>query len=246
MNSISPNLNIMIKAAEKASKVLIRDFGEVEKLQVSVKGPSDFVTNTDKKVEKIIIEELTKSKKKYSIISEEAGKIKNLDKENFWIIDPIDGTTNFIHGVPHFAISIALKSKNEITSGLIFDPIKNEMFYAEKNNGAFFNNQRVRVSKKKKIEECLFATGGKKENKSSLNIRKSGSAALDMAYVASGRFDGYFQNELNIWDIAAGIVLINEAGGKINDIDYSSIEDIKVRASNNSIYEKMLENIDNF
>jgi len=246
MNSISPNLNIMIKAAEKASKVLIRDFGEVEKLQVSVKGPSDFVTNTDKKVEKIIIEELTKSKKKYSIISEEAGKIKNLDKENFWIIDPIDGTTNFIHGVPHFAISIALKSKNEITSGLIFDPIKNEMFYAEKNNGAFFNNQRIRVSKKKKIEECLFATGGKKENKSSLNIRKSGSAALDMAYVASGRFDGYFQNELNIWDIAAGIVLINEAGGKINDIDYSSIEDIKVRASNNSIYEKMLENIDNF
>ena len=246
MNSISPNLNIMIKAAEKASKVLIRDFGEVEKLQVSVKGPSDFVTNTDKKVEKIIIEELTKSKKKYSIISEEVGEIKNLDKENFWIIDPIDGTTNFIHGVPHFAISIALKSKNEITSGLIFDPIKNEMFYAEKNNGAFFNNQRIRVSKKKKIEECLFATGGKKENKSSLNIRKSGSAALDMAYVASGRFDGYFQNELNIWDIAAGIVLINEAGGKINDIDYSSIEDIKVRASNNSIYEKMLENIDNF
>ena len=246
MNSISPNLNIMIKAAEKASKVLIRDFGEVEKLQVSVKGPSDFVTNADKKVEKIIIEELTKSKKKYSIISEEAGRIKNLDKENFWIIDPIDGTTNFIHGVPHFAISIALKSKNEITSGLIFDPIKNEMFYAEKNNGAFFNNQRIRVSKKKKIEECLFATGGKKENKSILNIRKSGSAALDMAYVASGRFDGYFQNELNIWDIAAGIVLINEAGGKINDIDYSSIEDIKVRASNNSIYEKMLENIDNF
>ena len=246
MNSISPNLNIMIKAAEKASKVLIRDFGEVEKLQVSVKGPSDFVTNADKKVEKIIIEELTKSKKKYSIISEELGKIINLDKENFWIIDPIDGTTNFIHGVPHFAISIALKSKNEITSGLIFDPIKNEMFYAEKNNGAFFNNQRIRVSKKKKIEECLFATGGKKENKSSLNIRKSGSAALDMAYVASGRFDGYFQNELNIWDIAAGIVLINEAGGKINDIDYSSIEEIKVRASNNSIYEKMLENIDNF
>ncbi len=184
--------------------------------------------------------------KKYSIISEEVGKIKNLDKENFWIIDPIDGTTNFIHGVPHFAISIALKSKNEITSGLIFDPIKNEMFYAEKNNGAFFNNQRIRVSKKKKIEESLFATGGKKENKSILNIRKSGSEALDMAYVASGRFDGYFQNELNIWDIAAGIVLINEAGGKINDIDYSSIEEIKVRASNNSIYEKMLENIDNF
>jgi len=246
MNSISPNLNIMIKAAEKASKVLIRDFGEVEKLQISVKGPSDFVTNTDRKVEKILIEELNKSKKNYSIISEEIGKINKSDKENLWIIDPIDGTTNFLHGIPHFAISIALKSKDEIISGLIYDPIKNEMFYAEKNNGAFFNNQRIRVSKKKKIEECLFATGGKKENISNLNIRKSGSAALDMAYVASGRFDGFFQDELNIWDIAAGVILVNEAGGKINNIDYSSIEDIKVIASSNSIYEKMLENINNF
>ena len=137
MNSISANLNIMIKAAEKASKVLIRDFGEVEKLQVSVKGPSDFVTNADKKAEKIIIEELSKSRKKFSILSEEIGEIKNSDINNVWIIDPIDGTTNFLHGVPHFAISIALKSNNEIISGLIFDPIKNEMFYAEKNNGAY-------------------------------------------------------------------------------------------------------------
>jgi len=149
MNSISANLNIMIKAAEKASKILIRDFGEVEKLQVSLKGPSDFVTNADKKVEKIIIEELSKSRKKYSIISEEAGEIVKSDTENVWIIDPIDGTTNFLHGVPHFAISIALKSKKEIVAGLIFDPIKNEMFYAEKNSGAYFNNQRIRVSKKK-------------------------------------------------------------------------------------------------
>ena len=149
MNSISANLNIMIKAAEKASIVLIRDFGEVEKLQVSVKGPSDFVTNADKKAEKIIIEELSKSRKKFSILSEEIGEIKNSDINNVWIIDPIDGTTNFLHGVPHFAISIALKSNNEIISGLIFDPIKNEMFYAEKNNGTYFNNQRVRVSKKK-------------------------------------------------------------------------------------------------
>ena len=149
MNSISANLNIMIKAAEKASKVLIRDFGEVEKLQVSVKGPSDFVTNADKKAEKIIIEELSKSRKKFSILSEETGEIRNSDINNVWIIDPIDGTTNFLHGVPHFAISIALKSNNEIISGLIFDPIKNEMFYAEKNNGAYFNNKRIKVSKKK-------------------------------------------------------------------------------------------------
>ena len=246
MNSISPNLNIMIKAAEKASKVLIRDFGELEKLQVSQKGPSDFVTNSDKKVEKIIIEELTKSRKKYSILSEEIGEIKKIDKDNFWIIDPIDGTTNFLHGVPHFAISIALKSKEEIICGLIFDPIKNEMFYAEKNNGAYFNNQRIRVSKKKNIEECLFATGGKKEIKSSLNIRKSGSAALDLAYIGAGRYDGCFQNNLRIWDVAAGIIIIQEAGGKINDLNPSSLKELSIYAASNSIYEKMLNNLNNF
>ena len=150
MNSISPNLNIMIKASEKASKSLIRDFGELENLQVSFKGPSDFVTSADKKVEKIIIEELTKSKKKFSLLTEESGFIENEDKDNIWIIDPIDGTTNFLHGIPHFAISVALQSKNEIISGLIFDPIKNEIFYAEKNNGAYLNNKRIRVSNKKK------------------------------------------------------------------------------------------------
>ena len=150
MKSISANLNIMIKAAEKASKALIRDFGEIEKLQVSIKGPTDFVSNADLRAEKIIIEELKKAKPNYSIISEEDGSESNKDKKNTWIIDPIDGTTNFLHGVPHFSISIALKSDNEIISGLIYDPIKNEMFYAEKNNGAFFNNQRIKVSKKKK------------------------------------------------------------------------------------------------
>ena len=246
MNSISANLNIMIKAAEKASKILIRDFGELEKLQVSLKGPSDFVTNSDKKVEKIIIEELTKSRKKFSILSEEIGEVKNSDKENYWIIDPIDGTTNFLHGIPHFAISIALKTKEEIVSGLIFDPIKNEMFYAEKNNGAYFNNQRIRVSKKKRLNECLFATGGKDKINYNLNTRKSGSAALDMAYVGAGRYDGYFQKNLNIWDIAAGIIIVREAGGEINDIDYSSNEVIKILAGSNSIYEKMLENLNNF
>jgi len=246
MNSISANLNIMIKAAEKASKVLIRDFGEVENLQVSIKGPSDFVTNSDKKAEKIIIDELSKSRKKFSVISEETGKITNSDTNNIWIIDPIDGTTNFLHGVPHFAISIALMSNNEIISGIIFDPIKNEMFYAEKNNGAYFNNQRIRVSKKKNLEECLFATGGKKEIKLDLNTRKSGSAALDMAYVAAGRYDGYFQNKLNIWDIAAGIIMIKEAGGKINEIDCSAINNLSVRSSSNSIHEKMIEKLNNF
>ena len=247
MNSISPNLNIMIKAAEKASKVIIRDFGELEKLQVSSKGPMDFVTNSDKKVEKIIIEELTKSRKKFSILSEEIGEIKNSDKDNCWIIDPIDGTTNFLHGIPHFAISIALRKKQEIISGLIFDPIKNEMFYAEKNGGAYFNNQRIRVSKKRNLNECLFATGGKDQfHNKKLNVRKSGSAALDMAYVGTGRYDGYFQKNLNIWDIAAGIIIVNEAGGKINDIDCFSNKLINIFAGSNSIYEKMLKNLNNF
>ena len=246
MNSISANLRIMIKAAEKASKTLIRDFGEIEKLQVSIKGPADFVSSSDKKAEKIIIQELLKSKKKYSIITEESGKIAGSDTNNIWIIDPIDGTTNYLHGIPHFAISIALQSNNEIISGVIFDPIKNEMFYAEKNNGAYFNNQRIRVSKKKKVEHCLFATGGKKEVKNSLNVRKSGSAALDMCYVAAGRYDGYFQNNLHLWDIAAGIILIKEAGGKINKIDSSQINEIKIAAASNIIYEKMLEKLNNF
>ena len=246
MNSISANLNIMIKASEKASKILIRDFGEVEKLQVSVKGPSDFVSNADTKAEKTIIDELAKTKKNYSIISEEGGSKNNQDSENVWIIDPIDGTTNFLHGIPHFAISIALKSNNEIVSGLIFDPIKDEMFYAEKNNGAFFNNQRIKVSKKKQINNCLFATGGKEKMELDLITRKSGSAALDMAYVAAGRYDGYFQNNLNLWDIAAGIIIIKEAGGIINEIDLSKNDNINIRASNTSINEKMLEKIKNF
>ena len=247
MNSISPNLNIMIKASQKASKNLIRDFGELEKLQVSVKGPSDFVSNADTKAEKIIIEELSKAKKNYSIISEEDGSKINQDADNVWIIDPIDGTTNFLHGVPHFAISIALKTNNEIVSGLIYDPIKDEMFYAEKNSGAFFNNRRIRVSSKKEINSCLFATGGKDDGKKiDLNIRKSGSAALDMAYVASGRYDGYFQKNLNLWDIAAGIILVKEAGGIVNEIDISQNKNIKVTAASSAINEKMLEKLTNF
>ena len=246
MNSISPNLNIMIKASQKASKALIRDFGEIEKLQVSVKGPSNFVSNADTKAEKIIIEELMKAKKNYSIISEEDGSKINSDTENVWIIDPIDGTSNFLHGIPHFAISIALKSNNEIISGLIYDPIKDEMFYAEKNNGAFFNNQRIKVSKKKEIENCLFATGGKEKIISDFITRRTGSAALDMAYVAAGRYDGCFQNNLNLWDVAAGIIIIKEAGGIVNEINLSNHNNIKIITSSSRINEKMLEKLKNF
>ena len=248
MNSISPSLNLMIKACEKASKVIIRDFGEIENLQVSKKGPRDFVTKTDKRVEKILIDELSKSKKNYSFITEETGKILNKNRNIFWLIDPIDGTINFLHGVPHFAISIALEVDGEIEIGLIFDPIKNEIFYAEKNNGSYVNNNRVRVSKKTDINECLFASNneGIKSVHPKLNIRNSGCAALDLAYVGCGRFDGYFHNNINIWDIAAGKIIIEEAGGKVNDINKFDFNKINIRAGNPNIYDKMLKKLNNF
>ena len=246
MNSISPNLNIMIKASEKASKFLIRDFGEIEKLQVSKKGPNDFVTNADFKTEKIILDELRKAKPNYSIISEENGIEINKDKKNSWIVDPIDGTVNFLHGIPHFAISIAHISNGEIISGLTFDPIKNEIFYAEKNNGAFFNNQRIRVSKKNNINDCLFVTGDNISKDLGLPFRKSGCAALDLAYVAAGRYDGYFQHGLSIWDLAAGIILVKEAGGITNKINLSITENLNVIASSENISEKLNEKLVNF
>ncbi len=236
----------MIKACEKASKVLIRDFGELENLQVSKKGPKDFVTNSDKKTEKVLINELTKNKKKYSILSEEIGFIKNDDNDYIWVIDPIDGTTNFLHGIPHFCISIGLKFKDQIISGIIFDPIKNEIFYAEKNQGAFFNNHRIRVSKRKNLDECLFATNKNGLLSTDLNARIFGSAALDLAYVASGRIDGYFQNGLNLWDIAAGTLIVKEAGGIVNNYDLEKTRNIKVVASSENINQKMLKKLNKF
>ncbi len=248
MNSISPILNLMIKACEKASKVIIRDFGELENLQVSKKGPKDFVTKTDKRVEKILIEELSKSKKNYSFITEESGKILNKNKDIFWIIDPIDGTTNFLHGVPHFAISVALQIDSEIISGLILDPIKNEIFYAEKDNGSYINNNRIRVSNKSNLDECLFASNndGIKSTYPKLNLRNTGCAALDLAYVGCGRLDGYFHDKINLWDIAAGKIIIEEAGGKVNNINNYNINKIDIRAGNPNIYEKMLKKINKF
>ena len=235
MKTISANMNVIIRACENASKFLIKDFGEIEKLQVSIKGPSDFVSSADKKVEKKLIDDLKKARPEYSILSEEAGEIKSNNSEYRWIIDPIDGTLNFLHGIPHFAISVALERKKEIVCGAIFDPIKNEMFLAEKDNGAYLNNQRIRVSGRKKIKECMLFTGGpkfsseKKEKELSLKeykkisdflpspLRKMGSASLDMAYVAAGRADGFFQRNLNYWDIAAGIIIVKEAGGFVTD-----------------------------
>ena len=246
MNSISPNLNLMIKASEKASKILIRDFGEVEKLQVSLKGPNNFVTNADRKVEKIIIEELEKSKKNFSILTEESGFIKNKDKDNFWIVDPIDGTTNFLNGVPHFCISIALLFEKEIIAGVIYDPIKDEIFYAEKNGGSFLNNKSIRVSKKNNISGCLYGVNFRKNLPENLIIRNTGSAALDLAYVSCGRFDGCFQKNVNLWDIAAGTVLIKEAGGIVDNFEFKEFNKISIKASNERVNVDLNKKFNNF
>ena len=243
MNSISANLNIMIKASEKASKVLIRDFGELEKLQASRNGSNDFVKNSKLKVEKIIIEELIKARPNYSILNNNLRKINKKNLDNMWILNPIGGLKNFSHGIPHFALSIAVQSNNEIVSGLIFDPIKNELFYAEKNNGAFLNNQRIRVSKKNKVEECLFATNQQLAKKVNIDFRKSGSAILDLAYIASGRYDGFFQKNLKLCDVAAGIILISEAGGMVNEVDLDQQNNIEIIASSHDIYQKLINDI---
>tara|TARA_B100000749_G_scaffold38473_1_gene26477 strand:+ start:733 stop:1518 length:786 start_codon:yes stop_codon:yes gene_type:complete len=258
MRLSSANINVMVNACRKASKNLIRDFGEVEKLQVSIKGPGDFVTMTDKKVEKILIDELQKARSNYSILSEEIGEIKN-DEEFRWIIDPIDGTSNFLHGIPHFGISVALEKNKEIICGIIFDPIKNEIFSTEKGNGSYLNNQRIRVSSRKKLEDCILFTGGprhasknkevtleeykKFSSKVFIPIRKMGSAALDMAYVAAGRCDGCWHRDLNYWDIAAGILLVKEAGGFVTDFIGTDkyIENKTILASNSRINEAMIE-----
>ena len=242
----------------KASRSLIRDFGEIEKLQVSSKGPGDFVTSADKRTEKILIEELQKAHPEYGIVTEEAGIINKSNNKNKWIIDPIDGTFNFMNGIPQFAISVGYEEENEIKCGVIFNPILNEMFCAEKGNGAYLNNTRIRVSNQKKINDALIVTGGPKGaskikekifseyinvSKNVANIRKFGSAALDMAYVACGRFDGYWQRELNFWDIAAGIILVKEAGGFIDFFEEDKNNPLKknILASNSFIHEELRE-----
>ena len=256
----SPQINIITKACMKASRSLIRDFGEIENLQVSSKGPGDFVTSADKRTEKIIIQELQKAHPDYGIITEEYKIINKANTDNRWIVDPIDGTMNFLNGVPQFAISIGYEEKNEIKCGVIFDPIKNEMFYAEKGKGAYLNDSRIRVSNKKKLKDSLLVTGGPKHSskikeeifsefikvsKSVLSpIRKFGSAALDIAYVASGRYDGYWHREINYWDIAAGIILVKESGGFVESLNSGSFSEKKIDiiATNSKIH-KQLNNL---
>ena len=252
----SPQINLITKACMKASRSLIRDFGEIENLQVSTKGPGDFVTSADKRTEKILIDELQKAHPEYGIITEESGFINKSNTKNRWIIDPIDGTMNFLNGIPQFAISIAYEEENEIRCGVIFNPIMNEMFVAEKGNGSYLNNSRIRVSNKKKIKDALLVTGGPKGaskikekifseyinvSNNVSNVRKFGSAALDMAYVGCGRFDGYWQRELNYWDIAAGVIILKEAGGFVDFFDEDSLMPLKknVLATNSNIHEEL-------
>lgn len=236
MSRYSSNMNIMIRAAEKAARSLIRDFGEVENLQVSTKGPGDFVSAADKRAEALIFEELKKARPSYSFLMEESGKIDGDDLEHRWIVDPLDGTTNFLHGIPHWCISIALESKGQIIAGVVFDPVKDELFYAEYGQGAFVQRGRgrLRVSGRDNMLECVIACGAprraiEKRKKFIMEyqavqthapgVRRFGSAALDLAYVAAGRFDGFWERDLNAWDIAAGILIVKEAGGFISDID---------------------------
>ena len=258
MKLSSANINVMVKACRKAAKTLIRDFGEIENLQVSIKGPGDFVTASDKKVEKILIDELQKARPNYSILSEEIGKINN-DESFKWIIDPIDGTANFLHGIPHFAISIGLEHDGEIICGIIYDPIKDEMFVAEKGNGSYLNNQRIRVSSRSKLENCIIFTGGPKigvknrelflkeynnvSSKVPTTIRKLGSASLDMAYVAAGRCDGFWQRDLKYWDIAAGIILVRESGGFVTDFkgEKEYMQNKTILVTNSKINTEMIE-----
>ena len=235
MANNSPILNVMIKASEKAARSLVRDFGEVEQLQVSQKGPGDFVSAADHRAEKIIYEELKYAYPTYSFLMEESGAIEGENKDYCWIVDPLDGTTNFLHGIPHWAISIALKVKGEIMFGLVHDPVKDEMFVAEKNGGAYIHrSKRLRASGRNDLLHATIATGAPRHSKESKErflreyiavmnaapgLRRFGAAALDLAYVAAGRYDGFWERSLKSWDIAAGMLIVTEAGGLICEMD---------------------------
>lgn len=230
----SPLLNVMIAAAQKAARGLVRDFGEVEHLQVSRKGPADFVSAADRKAEAVLAAELTKARPRFGLLMEEGTSVVGADTSNRWIVDPLDGTTNFLHGIPHFAISIALERDGEPVAGVVYEPIYDQMFWAEKGTGAHLNGRRLRVSARRDPADSIFATGipfkGARDHELflrqleavmavSAGVRRFGSAALDLAYVAAGRYDGFWETGLNPWDIAAGIVLVREAGGFVSEID---------------------------
>lgn len=224
----SANLNVMMKVARKVGRQLLKDFTEVEQLQVSAKGPGDFVSRADRRAEETIRAELLEARPSYGFLGEEGGEQKGKDPTRRWIVDPLDGTTNFLHGLPHWAVSIALEHKGVIVAGVIHDPVKDELFHAEKGEGAWLNGSRIRVSARRRMIESIFATGVPYANMPTLpdvlqdlarlmpecaGVRRFGAAALDMAYVAAGRYEGYWEREIQPWDIAAGLVIVSEAGG---------------------------------
>jgi myo-inositol-1(or 4)-monophosphatase len=253
MRVMSANINVMTAAARKAARGLLRDFGEVEQLQVSQKGPGDFVTAADHRVEKILLQELKKGRPDYGFLLEEAGVVAGADPHNQWVIDPLDGTTNFLHSIPHFAISIGLVRNGEPIAGVIYQPLTDEMFWAEKGGGAWVNDRRLRVSARRRLEDAVIATGiphhGRPEPERFLGqlkkvmaatsgIRRFGAASLDLAYVAAGRYDGFWEIGLKPWDIAAGMIIVREAGGYVSDFDsgHSPLESGNVVAANDHLH----------
>jgi myo-inositol-1(or 4)-monophosphatase len=258
MPYLSPALNVMIAAARKAGRKLIRDFGEIENLQISLKGPADFVTVADQRTEKILIEELSRARPGYNFLVEESGVVEGPDKTHRFIIDPLDGTTNFLHGIPHFAISIALEREGQLVSAVVFNPVTDEMYMAEKGHGAYLNDKRLRVSARKRMQEALLATGipflGREGHQAFLKeletvmavtsgVRRFGSAALDLAYVAAGRYDGFWERGLKAWDVAAGMLLVREAGGIVGDLDGDQrmFETGHILAANEALHPQILK-----
>ena len=250
----SANLNVMMKTARKAGRGLLKDFAEVEQLQVSTKGPGDFVSRADKAAEQQIHEDLMLARPTYGFLGEEGGEIEGSDPTRRWIVDPLDGTTNFLHGLPHWAVSIALEHKGQIVAGVVYDPAKDEMFYAEKGEGAWMNERRLRVSARSRMIESLFATGvpwaGRRNLPATLQdlarlmpecagVRRYGAASLDLAYVAAGRYEGFWERDLHIWDIAAGMVIATEAGALHGSIraGKDAMADGSLIVANNDIFE---------
>ena len=258
MRYLSPALNVMMAAARKAGRGLIRDFGEIENLQVSMKGPADFVSTADKRTENLLREELTRARPGYCFLMEEAGAVDGPDRTHRFIIDPIDGTTNFLHGIPHFAISMALEREGQLVSALVFNPVTDEMYVAEKGQGAYLNDKRLRVAARKKLNESLLATGipflghGDHESFSlelaaamgqSAGVRRFGAASLDLAYLAAGRFDAFWERGLAPWDVAAGILLVREAGGVVTDLDggAGALDGGHILAANETLHPQVLK-----
>lgn len=249
----SANLNIMIKAARKAGRALAKDFREVENLQVSVKGAGDFVSKADIGAEKIIKDELMGARPTYGWMAEEGGEEEGQDPTRRWIVDPLDGTTNFLHGLPHWAVSIALEHKGQVVAGVVYDPTKDELFFAEKGAGAWMNETRIRVSGRSRMIESIFATGlpfaGRADLPDTLKdlgrllpvcagVRRWGAAALDLAYVAAGRYDGFWERRLNAWDLAAGVIIVKEAGGLVEPLNPKGdvVTDGEIVCANDAIF----------